>query len=320
MDKINIAVLGPGKIARRFVNGKSEYVNYYAVCGRNPDKTKKFAEDNGIDIYYSIEECLNDDNVDAVYISTPNPTHYELTKLCLNHHKHVLCEKPFVGTKEECNELYDLAKDKGLMLMEADKQLFLPLTQKIKEILDNKIIGDVKYMNGYYCDNRESKDIFQKDHWVFEEKTGGAIRDIGIYPIAYFNYLNNWEIEEVNTVSRYLHGVDCFSITEIRYKNGVFSTSVSGFDIDLPKGCDIYGTLGHIHIDNFWKTGKASIYLNTSETIELNEEMISDFKYETDHFALCIKKSLNESPVIGRNESLKLIDIFESAKKHKSTD
>ena len=314
MNKINFAILGPGKIAKRFVNGKSDYCNYYSVCGRDLTKAESFAKEHNINKYYSIEECLNDPDVDAIYVSTPNATHYKYVKMCLEHKKSVLCEKPFLGTKEECIELYDLAKSNGVMLMEADKQLFLPLTKKIKEIINNKTIGDVKYMLGYYCDNREGKPVFEKDHWVFDKLTGGSIRDIGIYPIAYFNHLNDWNIKTVSSVSRNLYEVDCFAECSIVYENNVFATAVSGFDIDLPKGCEIYGTKGRLHIKNFWKTGEATIIMNDGSIEEIHEEMISDFKYETDHFCKCVMDGLTESPVIGKAESLKLIDIFDSVK------
>lgn len=314
MEKVRISILGPGKIANRFFKGQANNVDYYSVCGRNLDKCKDFAEKYNISKYYSIEGCLNDPNVDAVYIATPNPTHFELAKKCLLKRKHVLCEKPFVATKEQINELFDIAKENNLLIMEACKQVFLPLTQKVKELINTKFIGDVKYMTGYYCDNREGMSIFEKDHWVFEESTGGAIRDIGIYPIAYFNYLNDSKIININSTYRNIFGVDGFTNTTIQYENGVIVNAVSGFDIDLPKCCDIYGTKGRIHIDNFWKTGKVTIYLNNGEIIELNEEMISDFKYETEHFANCILNNIYESPIIGRNQSLTLVDIYNSVK------
>lgn len=318
MKKIKIAILGPGKIAKRFVNGHANNAEYYSVCGRDINKCKEFANEHNISKYYSIEECLNDKNVDAIYIATPNPTHYEFAKSCLNHHKHVLCEKPFVGSREEVNELFDIANKNNLLIMEACKQVFLPLTIKVKELIQTKFIGDIKYMTGYYCENREGLSIFEKNHWVFEENTGGSIRDIGIYPIAYFNYISNSKIININSTYRNIFDVDGFVNTTIQYENGIIANSVSGFDIDLPKCCDIYGTKGRIHIDNFWKTGKGTIYLNNGDVIELNEEMISDFKYETEHFCNCILNNIFESPIMGKNESLQLINIYNTTKKHSS--
>lgn len=107
---MNIVILGCGSIAHRVAKGiQYSKGTLYGVASRSESKAREFAKQYDISNVYDYDSCLEDENVDIIYISTINPTHYELTKKALIAHKHVICEKPFVSTSKEIQELFQIA-------------------------------------------------------------------------------------------------------------------------------------------------------------------------------------------------------------------
>lgn len=141
-------ILATGNIAGKFAQtvGKMEKEEQVVAVGsRSLERGKEFAEKYGISTYYaSYEELLADRQVEAVYVATPNRLHFEDCKKCLEAGKHVLCEKPLTTKREESEELYRLAEEKGLFLMEAFWIRFLPLYDKMRELLAEGVIGKLQ--------------------------------------------------------------------------------------------------------------------------------------------------------------------------------
>ena len=137
---MNWGILATGTIANKFattVNAMAaEGERLAAVGSRRAESAKAFAAQYNIPHWYaSYEELAADPAVDAIYIATPNALHYENCKLCLEHGKHVLCEKPFTINAEQAKELYALAEKKQLFIMEAFWIRFLPLYAKLQQML-----------------------------------------------------------------------------------------------------------------------------------------------------------------------------------------
>jgi predicted dehydrogenase len=119
---IRFGILGPGKIANRFcealetLKGDAEV---YAIASRDGDRATEFAKKFGASATYSsYKELVADPQVDVVYIATPHPFHFEQTKLCLEHGKAVLCEKPMTVSFNQTETLVKLAREKKVFLME----------------------------------------------------------------------------------------------------------------------------------------------------------------------------------------------------------
>lgn len=124
---IRLGIIGTGRIASRMVP-EVKYVsgiNLSAVFNPNQESAKQFAKHFEINKYMDNLEKFYDE-VDAVYIASPHETHYEYIKSALEHHKHVLCEKPMVLKKEQAEELFQIAEKNGLVLMEAIKTAYCP--------------------------------------------------------------------------------------------------------------------------------------------------------------------------------------------------
>ncbi len=154
-----------------------------AVGSRNIESAKAFAREHDIPRYYdSYEALVNDPDVEAVYVATPNSLHYENCRLCLEHGKHVLCEKPFTINEKQAQELYRLAKDKHLFIMEGLWIWFLPLYNRLHSILQQ---GTMEKLNIFPV----SMDLLQrgarKERKFNPALGGGALLDIGIYNLGF---------------------------------------------------------------------------------------------------------------------------------------
>ena len=138
-----MGIIGSGRIARRFMP-ESEVVNgSNVVAVMNPDENeaKLFANMFGLQPFTDFEDFIN--NVDIVYVSSPPLTHYDYVKRSLLADKHVLCEIPFVLSRDEALELYRIAEERDLVLMEASKTAYCPAFGHIITLVKSGIIGDV---------------------------------------------------------------------------------------------------------------------------------------------------------------------------------
>ena len=311
MKIINIGLIGPGKIAKRVAKGivLADNANLYAVGSRDINRAREFAKDYHA-IAYENDDLLKDDNVDAVYIAIPNAYHYEWVMKALEAGKHVICEKPLFLNEKECEDAFALAKEKGLVLMEAMKSDFLPLTLKIKELLQSGNYGKLLYLDGKFSSITPGN----PESYVFDVKTGGGLRDVGIYPISYCNLLSESNVKDTVTICKENNeGLDLLGQTTILYENGVLATCTSGIELKTINKIFIYTDTGYFEVENFWKTGKAK-FVSNDAIEEIECEMIDDFMYEVYHFCDCINQGLYESPISNKKTIMEIIKVFKGRK------
>lgn len=314
---MNIVVMGLGKISRRVAEGvkQANGANLYAACSRTKEKAQAFSNEFEADTYFDdFETMLNDEKVDLVYITTPNDCHFNQIVACLNHGKHVLCEKPMVASQEELTTIFDLAKEKNCFLMEAEKTLFTPLNHKIKEMIYNDFIGEIVSIEATYS-NRFYYDSQDLSHWVFNSEFGGAMFDIGVYAICYANYFSNSTIQDIQTSSVYAkEGFDLFTKGLLTYENGVIGDIACGWISPNENVGIIYGTKGYFKTKEFWKNCETTLVIDGKEEI-IKIDPCSDFKGEIEHAIACIENGLNESPVLGHKQSSQILEVVLSTKK-----
>ncbi len=143
-------------------------------------------------------------------IATPNTLHYENCKLCLEQGKHVLCEKPFTISPEQAQQLYRLAEEKHLFLMEAFWIWLLPLYDRLREILTAGTIGELKQIT---CQYGFVASGARKDRKFDSGLGGGALLDIGIYNLGFLRILTGQDPEKVETKEVHIneYGTDDYS-------------------------------------------------------------------------------------------------------------
>jgi predicted dehydrogenase len=308
---IRFGILGPGKIAEKFCEALQTLGNdaqVYAVASRDEAKSKTFATKFKAPKHFSSYEAMaQDPDVDVVYIATPHPFHFEQTKLCLNHGKAVLCEKPLTVSYHQTETLVKLARENKVFLMEAMWSRFIPALVKAKEVIDSGAIGEIKFMHadfGFISPTNLELRTFNK------ALGGGAQLDVGVYPM----FLAIWLLGKPDVVMAHaslaVTGTDDNTTALLGYSSGATASIYSSFVADSAKEAVIMGTKGSITIHPAWHKA-------TSFTIRKNnaEPEYHEFPYKSNglqfqaiEVAECLRKGLAESPRMPLSISLKMAD------------
>ena len=155
---------------------KAHNANLYAAAARDESRALGLSPKIAYDSY---EKLIQDPNIEAVYISLNNDAHLRWILKSLDAGKHVLCEKPMVLNAGETINAYAHAKDKGLLLVEAVWSLWHPRAQRIRELVSSNAIGSPTNYLGTFTFDGVTKGNYRLD----PNKGGGALYDVGIYPL-----------------------------------------------------------------------------------------------------------------------------------------
>jgi len=219
-------IIGLGRIAHKFAEGlKSvEGAVLKGVASSNHDRAKSFAEEYKSEAFGSYEELVKSDEVDVVYIASFNTQHYSHAMLCLQHNKNVLCEKPLTLSIQESKKLFDATIEKKLFFMEAIWTRFLPSIQYAEKLVEEKTWGELKHITasfGFKSDQQLSGRHFNP------ELGGGALYDIGLYPIFLCLLLLGDPAKFDFDVERCTTGCDVRSKGRLVYENATADISCS---------------------------------------------------------------------------------------------
>lgn len=307
---IRYGIVSTASIVPRFVAGvqASQTGEVVAIASRSLSKAQEVATTLGIPkAYGSYEELYADPTVDVIYVATYNKGHYPVAKAALFAGKHVLVEKPFALTLDEAEELFAIAKEKKRFLMEAQKAVFLPITQKIKALLEEGVIGPVHYVRAFMTYSN-----VEKITWFSSlESGGGALYGSGSYPLEYLQYLFNSPIAEVAGTAVMSKGQsDRQCDLSLLFENNLQSHVLISTEFSAPSGLVIYGENGRIEIPNFWKAQTAKIFqAEQIEEIEITHE--NEFVFEIEHVNDCLAKGFVESPVVSAEMTLQTVELVE---------
>ena len=187
MDNIRLATIGSGQIVHSILDGAklTENICLEAVYSRTEEKGRELANAYGAKkVYTDMDAMLQDENVNFVYVASPNNLHYEYSKKALLAGKNVLCEKPFCTRFEQARELFQIADEKGLYLIEMVPTGFLPNYPVLEEAISK--IGRVKLVIGNYTQYsaRYDKLLAGEVPNVFNpDFAGGCLMDINYYNV-----------------------------------------------------------------------------------------------------------------------------------------
>lgn len=325
MDKMNLAILGAGRIATTMATTVSgmEEVNLYAVAARDGGRARAFAEKYGAETSYgSYEEMLNDPQVDLVYIATPHSLHCEHAKLCIHHGKPVLCEKAFTWNAKEAREVLELAQEKGVFITEAMWTRYTPQSEKLRELLYGGSVSrwgtSVSEAAGGSPTGRPQKvvagenrpgggrigqivgltanlgySLLDKERMVRPDLAGGALLDLGVYTLNFATWVLGDDIQSIST-SMVLHetGVDKSEFINLVYPNGTIAGLFNTMDAVSDRRGIIFGTEGRIEVENTNNYEEIRIYNNDYELVETIPQppQITGYEYEV----LACKRALEQ--------------------------
>jgi len=308
----NWGIIGPGKIAHKFAQGLQDVSNgkLYAVASRSQERANKFKNEYGAThAYNSYKTLVEDKNIDVIYIATTNNLHYEHAKLCLENGKACLVEKPFTLSSIQLQELIDIAKKNNVFLMEALWTRFLPSISTIEKQVKANAIGTISHVEadfGFKVDYNEESRLFSP------ELGGGAIWDIGIYPIFFALHFLGATSKIQSKVIKTELGIDIEEEIKITHNNGTYSKLKSSFAQDLPCEAIIYGDKGSLKLERMWHC-PTKITLTTQESVlDITPKYHSNgYNYEIEEVQNCLQNGEKESNKFPLHTSLELLQTLE---------
>jgi len=310
---IRWGIIGCGKIASKFAKDlhKIPDCELYGVASRTLQKAEAFAKTNQAkNAYASYEQLAHDDNIDVVYIATPHPYHKDNTILCLDNKKHVLCEKPFAMNTHEVREMIASAKKNKRFLMEAIWTQFFPYMRKLQEILKDGIIGEIKMIE---ADFGFKADFDPKSRLFDPELGGGALLDIGIYPLFLCHTLLGKPDQYSSTAIKGITGVDESTAINLAWNSGAIASLNCTVLTDTKSVAKIYGKNAYIEIQSRWHESKTMTMSNREGVIENFDfkDEYTGYAYEIMEVNKCIKENSSESALLPLNFSLSLMESLD---------
>ena len=309
---IRLGVIGSGRIAARFV-GEARYVSGVSVEGvysRRFESAKAFAERLELQrASETLEELF--ETVDAVYIASPHGTHYDYARKAIEAGIHVLCEKPMTLSRAQTAELFDLAAERGVVLLEAVKTAFAPGFQRMVAIARSGSIGQIRSVDATF-----TKLV---DHGrELEGPDGGSISELATYPLLAVIKLLGTDFTGVRTHSFRPEGsqVEQFSRIDITYPHAIASAR-TGIGVKAEGELVVAGTRGYVYVPAPWWLTEyfETRFENSSQNKKYYYKFDGDgLRYELAEFSLMIRSENRESFKLRAAESIAMADLIERAR------
>lgn len=315
MKQIKLGIIGPGSIAdvvMEAIAGKVDLIRY-AVASRDINKAQEFAKKHQFQKSYgSYQELYEDKEVDLVYIATPHAFHYEQMKEAIQYKKHILCEKVFVLHKAQAEEIFRLSKENQVYVAEAMLTPYLPSTQKIKTLLEQGVIGKVLEYKGVFAN-----DLMHVERVVTKSLGGGALLDIGIYPLQFAFSLFGHTYELQNIKIQTYHEIDQSTAFTLEFSSGVKAHIYTSIHENLGIYCEIIGTKGRMFVENVARPSAIHIY-DANDVLQQSFEDIrntSGYEYEFQATVDAISSNQLENAYMRHQDSIYLMDCMDQVLK-----
>ena len=321
-DRFGWAVIGPGGIANHFAAALPAVpgARLAAVFARDAAKGAAYARqwrregEAPARVTTVLAELLADATIAAVYIATPHSHHGEYIRAALQAGKPVLCEKPLVTTRAEGQALVDLARERGVFLMEALRTRFLPAYELAGRMLREGAIGELRAMQSSFCFPAP----YDPEHRLWNPAlAGGALWDIGIYNLA----VTRWVLQQMNggicpeplalDVQAQLAptGVDAAVHVSLHFPGGVTSQFRCGFDAASANAFEVLGCRAALRFPQGFSSAEVvELDAHRSPPKRVDAPFVRNgFEGEIAEAQACIRAGLLESPRMPHAETLALL-------------
>ena len=313
---LRIGIIGAGWIADKMAEALDtlQEVQVYAIASRSQEKANTFAKLWNIPkAYGSYESMLNDPMVDLVYVATPHSHHYQHARLALEHGKPCLVEKAFTANAAEAKELIDLARKKKLFITEAIWTRYMPLSMKVKEIMESGVIGKPRLLTATLCYMME-----EKERIIRPDLCGGALLDLGVYCLNFARmYFGTDIIKTVSNVMIGKTGMDMQECISLSYADGKMANLQAGVLCLNDRQGIINGTEGYIRVDNINCPEKVDVYRNYEliESYSKPYDMVNGYEYQVFECKRCLDNNLLESPLMPHDETISIMEQMDELRK-----
>lgn len=303
--------IGTGGLAEKVAaeitpSGQHRIVSVYT---RRMERCREFAAQYGALACPTIREALSAPGVDGVYVVTPHTNHYESTKAALEVGKSVLCEKSITTDAEQARELFRLAREKNVYLAEAMWTWFAPTANRVKQWVDEGRFGKIRQVTASYHVNIRGRGGRVTD----PNRAGGALLDIGIYPITYLYRLFGKPVQ-VECRGILEGGIDLCEDVELTFPGGArYTASVSLKDNRGLEWLRIKGTEASVSIPGFHAANGASLRKGwrTLDQVKGSGDYLNEFNLA----AREIRDGLAESRFVPPQATLDVMDILDECRR-----
>lgn len=307
-----IGIIGSGRIANRFVPESKVVNGAEVVAVLNPDVNEAhiFANSHSIESYLDFESFI--EKVDVVYVASPHLTHYDYVKKCLLAGKHVLCEIPFMLSKAEALELYRLAEERNLVLMEASKTAYCPAFGHIVTLIKSGIIGDVVDVKASL-----SKMVSPPTRELDAAQAGGAMTEHAPLTLMAIIKLLGIDWRDIDFHTKRDNGVDVYTKGVINYPHATSSFTL-GIGVKTEGNLVVSGTKGYVYVPApWWLTDYFEVRY---EDQTKNKKYFYSYdgeglRYEIQEFLSMIVNDRRSCYKLRRRESVAIAEIIEKYRK-----
>lgn len=313
---VRFGILGAGNIAHRFSSSLAHVkdAELVAVSRRTSAGAEAFLGEvphaTGARAYGSHDELLSDPNVDAIYLAVPHQFHHEWAIKALRAHKAVLCEKPAALTAKEMAQIADVAREEGILFMEAMKPRFVPLYNKAMEAVKN--IGTITCVEATLCNDMLGYVKGSSSYHMTPGPGAGVLLDCGIYCASWIEELCPGTPMLTSICGATKDGIDTYVNAWLDI-DGVKARLETAFDRAKPRTATIWGTKGHVFVEELHRSTRATLFVDGAEPqlIEAPYE-VDDFFGEISHFVGLVEEGATESPVMTLEDSVRCAAILDA--------
>lgn len=306
---VQVGIIGTGSIASRFVP-EAENVNsaqITAVYNPNGSENKEFCAKYNIALAaQTLDELYGECN--AVYIASPHYTHYEYAKSALMAGKHVLCETPFVFSKAQAEELYQLAEEKNLVLMVALKTAYTPAFGHLFSLLKSRVIGDIVEVNASVTTLTD-----ESSEKLDSKRFGGSMSENACFPLLPIFKFLGMDFRNINFYSKMKNEVDMFTKAVFRYDHAVASFQV-GLGVKTEGSMTIAGTKGYVYVPApWWKTDYFEVrYEDQNQNKKYFYPFVGEgLRYEIKDFVASILANGSHYSKVSKAENIRMAEVQE---------
>lgn len=311
---IRWGIIGTGGIASAFA---ADLVNVpdaalVAVGSRSQATADAFADRFDIsNRHASYAALVADPDVDAVYVSTPHPMHFDAAMQAIEAGKAVLVEKPFTISAAEASALIDAARARGTFLMEAMWTRFLPHMARVREILAEGGLGDVRSVQAEHGQWFEDDPEFR----LFAPALGGgALLDLGIYPVSFASMVLGTPSTITAVSEPAFTGVDAITSMVFGYENGQQAILMTTLETATENNASINGTEARLEIDGtFYRPTTFRVVARDETIIEQYNEFHQGhgLYHQAAEVGRCLREGLTESPILPLSETLSIMQTMD---------
>ena len=316
MKKRKMAILGTGGIASVMADtiSRMDSVECWAVGSRSLEKAQAFAEKYGFQrAYGSYEELAEDGETELVYIATPHSEHFENAMLCIRNRKPVLCEKAFTANAGQARELLAYAEQEGVFITEAMWVRYMPMLETIRRELADGVIGEPTMLTanlGYLID--------QVPRLQRPELAGGALLDVGVYPLNFARMLFGGQVARISSACTLTDtGVDEQDSITLFYEDGRVAQLAASMKGLSDRRGTVYGTKGFLVIENVNNFESMTVYDTGRRVVKHLERpgQISGYEYEVEACIRALSEGKLECEEMPHAETIQVMELMDGLRR-----